>query len=134
MVADLWAAGVTLYMFLFGRVPFLAEDKEELFALIREREIEFPLEPGRKPVSSDSISLLKQMLTKQPAKVGVKISGTNNVGTSTASFPPQTEKEQMGYQNGRQGVSNFVATCSAQNRELIVLAGAGYVQGRDQRV
>ena len=66
MKADIWASGVTLYMFLYGRVPFQSEDQAELFQLIREKEVEFPITLGRKPISSDAIVLLKNLLQKNP--------------------------------------------------------------------
>ena len=32
---DLWACGVTLYMFVYGRVPFLAKTVSELYGRIQ---------------------------------------------------------------------------------------------------
>lgn len=66
--ADLWATCVTLYMFLFGRVPFASEDPVELAALIRGAELEFPIVPGRKPASSDAVSFLKRGMHKLQGK------------------------------------------------------------------
>jgi len=61
-VADLWAAGITLYMLLFGKVPFLAESREEIFFLIRSKELEFP---ENHDVSEDACNLLRKMLAKK---------------------------------------------------------------------
>jgi serine/threonine protein kinase len=68
MSADLWAAGVTLYMFLFGHVPFLSESPQELFQLIREQEVDFPVQMDRKPISSEAVLLLRNMLNKNASK------------------------------------------------------------------
>jgi serine/threonine protein kinase len=35
---DVWALGVTLYCFIYGRVPFLADTEYELFSLISKKE------------------------------------------------------------------------------------------------
>lgn len=68
-VADLWAAGITLYMMLYGEVPFQGETEEELFNKIKTEKLQFPLYPDRKPISSEAISLLKHMLAKKPSNV-----------------------------------------------------------------
>jgi len=61
--ADLWAAGVTLYMFLFGNVPFMADTREEIFYLIRTQPLYFPEVHN---VSDEAMSLLEKMLEKKP--------------------------------------------------------------------
>jgi serine/threonine protein kinase len=66
--ADIWACGVTLYIFLFGLLPFNSNDQLELFRKIREDKVEFPLLMNKKPVSSDAIKLLSQMLAKKTSQ------------------------------------------------------------------
>ncbi|TPX36258.1 hypothetical protein SmJEL517_g01468 [Synchytrium microbalum] len=39
---DIWALGVTLYCFVFGRVPFIADTEFELFNVIAKQPLEFP--------------------------------------------------------------------------------------------
>lgn len=39
---DIWALGVTLYCFLFGKVPFNANSELELFQMIVSNDVEFP--------------------------------------------------------------------------------------------
>lgn len=41
---DIWAAGITLYSFLTGKVPFWADNRPNLFEAIRHAEVEFPNE------------------------------------------------------------------------------------------
>lgn len=60
--ADVWAAGVCLYVFLFGTVPFLHKDPNQLFAAIKSDPYKLPL-----PISEAYESLLSNLLTKNPA-------------------------------------------------------------------
>ena len=39
---DMWAAGITLFMFLFGRPPFTAPTVTELYEVIQTAPLEFP--------------------------------------------------------------------------------------------
>ena len=63
--ADLWAASVTLYVFLFGFVPFLAFSESEMLSLIVQAQVKFPLEIGTTPVSSDAVRFLTKILSKK---------------------------------------------------------------------
>lgn len=45
--ADAWAVGATLYCFLFGATPFVADNEYELFRLIRATSaVEMPADPA----------------------------------------------------------------------------------------
>lgn len=61
--ADAWAAACTLYGWTFGHLPFYDEGLEQLFAKIREEEVEV----GR-AVSAELASLLRGMLAKDPSR------------------------------------------------------------------
>ena len=39
-MADIWAAGVTLYAWIFGYLPFIANDTESLFEAIRSQSVD----------------------------------------------------------------------------------------------
>ena len=60
-LADVWAAGVTLYMFLQGKLPFQGATREELSENIQRQKLEF----GSKKVSVEAKSLLRKMLQKR---------------------------------------------------------------------
>lgn len=58
--------GVTLYMMLYGHVPFNAEGGvSKLYERIASEEPEFPAAP---PVSDEAKDMIRQLLTKDPEK------------------------------------------------------------------
>ena len=62
--ADIWAMGVTLYCFVFGKIPFYHNNRISLYELIKTSELEFP--DGR-PLSPGLEDLLLRMLIKDPS-------------------------------------------------------------------
>ena len=63
---DIWALGVTLYCFIFGRCPFIADTEFELFFnVIPKQPLEFP---KNIPISDDLRDLLMKLLEKDPNK------------------------------------------------------------------
>ena len=69
---DIWAFGVTLYLFLFsGVLPFNGKNNDELRESILNTEIEWDsldLPGSKKKLSEQCKDLLKGMLNKDPAK------------------------------------------------------------------
>merc|ERR1719499_2505731 len=59
---DIWAAGVTLFCFLTGKVPFWAENRVELFDVIRKAEVSFP---DTVDLSDGAKDLCLKILTKK---------------------------------------------------------------------
>jgi len=60
---DVWAAGVCLYMFSFGRIPFVGANLMDQYRCIREDELKIP--EGADPLLMD---ILLRMLEKDPEK------------------------------------------------------------------
>lgn len=60
---DVWSLGVTLYCLVFGTTPFISPNIMALNEKICNDELVFP-----SPKSSELTSLLREMLTKDPAK------------------------------------------------------------------
>ncbi|KAL4086626.1 hypothetical protein PRIC1_013688 [Phytophthora ramorum] len=61
---DIWACGVTLYMFIYGHPPFVAKTMTELYGRIQNDTIEYPDSVGDRVVESELIDLLKHILDK----------------------------------------------------------------------
>jgi serine/threonine protein kinase len=62
--ADMWAAGVCLYIFVTGKLPFYSEVPTELFDQISTNEIKY----DGLGLSNSLINLLKRCLEKDPLK------------------------------------------------------------------
>ncbi|XP_042074789.1 calcium/calmodulin-dependent protein kinase kinase 1 isoform X4 [Haplochromis burtoni] len=60
---DVWAMGVTLYCFVFGKCPFIDEYILALHNKIRTKPVEFPETPK---ISEELQNLILQMLDKNP--------------------------------------------------------------------
>jgi len=66
---DIWALGVTLYCFVFGRCPFIADTEFELFNIIPRKPLTFPESvPGRPTVDASLKDLLSRLLEKDVYK------------------------------------------------------------------
>ncbi len=63
--ADIWAAGVTLYYFAYGKFPFKQKIGQDFQTVILTKEPEFPEE---KEVDPRIIQLIKDCLVKDPAQ------------------------------------------------------------------
>ncbi|CAG8460496.1 2085_t:CDS:10 [Ambispora leptoticha] len=63
---DIWALGVTLYCFIFGRCPFIADTEFELFFdVIPRKTLEFP---ENVEIPNDLKDLFMRLLEKDPSK------------------------------------------------------------------
>ena len=60
--ADVWACGVSLYMYLHGKCPFMSPNLVAIFQMIRETEPVYS--PSLSPAARD---LLEKLLDKDPA-------------------------------------------------------------------
>lgn len=68
---DIWALGVTLYCFLFGKLPFWATNEFELFNVIYSEDLKFPEKFPEDFTDEDkknAIDLLSKILDKDPKK------------------------------------------------------------------
>ncbi|KAI1300677.1 hypothetical protein EDD11_006056 [Mortierella claussenii] len=66
---DIWALGVTLYCFIYGRCPFIAETEFELFNIIPRKQPSYPDSvPGRDSVDAGLKDLLSRLLEKDVFK------------------------------------------------------------------
>jgi [calcium/calmodulin-dependent protein kinase] kinase len=61
--ADVWAIGIIMYVFLFGKLPFVSESTSDLFEEICGVEVQLPVK-----VSSSCKDLLFDLLKKDPTE------------------------------------------------------------------
>ncbi|KAF9214245.1 hypothetical protein CPC16_000920 [Podila verticillata] len=66
---DVWALGVTLYCFVYGCCPFIAETEYELFNIIPRRQLQLQESvPGRELVDKELQDLISRLLEKDMFK------------------------------------------------------------------
>ena len=59
-IADIWAIGICLYIFIFGEFPFDSDSESETGTKTSEKNYEFPFDPKNK----NSEKLLGDLLNK----------------------------------------------------------------------
>ncbi|KAG5628641.1 hypothetical protein H5410_000358 [Solanum commersonii] len=65
--ADIWSAGVIIYILLSGIPPFWGESEEEIFDEVLHGDIDFELDPWPK-ISQGAKDLVRRMLIRDPKK------------------------------------------------------------------
>lgn len=65
--ADVWSAGVILYILLSAMPPFWGKTKSKIFDAVRAADLRFPSEPWDK-ISKSAQELIKKMLCVDPLK------------------------------------------------------------------
>lgn len=65
--ADVWSAGVILYILLSGMPPFWGKTKSRIFESVRSAELRFPSDPWD-GVSDSAKELIARMLCRDPAQ------------------------------------------------------------------
>ena len=61
---DMWACGIMLYWFIYGKMPFQKKSKNELYQAILNEEIEYDNSQMRAHIPKEAIDLCQQLLKR----------------------------------------------------------------------
>ena len=64
-IADIWAVGICLYIFIFEEFPFDSDSELELGIKISEKNYKFPFEPDNKDFENLIDAMLKKDLNSR---------------------------------------------------------------------
>jgi calcium-dependent protein kinase len=64
---DIWSVGVIMHLMISGVLPFVAENRSELFRKIRRDPVDLTT-PEWSTISNSAKSLISKLLIKDPAK------------------------------------------------------------------
>ena len=65
---DIWAAGVTLYCFLFARTPFRGSNAYDIYQRVADDPVPLTGVPRKHPLSAQALGVLRRMLHKNPER------------------------------------------------------------------
>lgn len=88
---DVWACGITLYMMLYGRVPFMAKVLPLIYKKIQNDEVEYPDTKfgPLDPLAHDCLQLLLEKdPEKRPTIEQVRVSGSSKSSGSPSRLSP----------------------------------------------
>lgn len=81
--ADVWSAGVILYILLSGIPPFWGKTKSRVFDAVKAAALRFPSEPWDH-ISESAKDLIRGMLCTEPSR---RLTSQEVLGKFTFSFP-----------------------------------------------
>lgn len=84
--ADVWSAGVILYILLSGMPPFWGRTKSKIFDAVRASDLRFPTDPWDH-ISESARDLIMGMLCIDPSK---RLSAAEVLGKSVMYFSQET--------------------------------------------
>ncbi|WVZ13424.1 hypothetical protein V8G54_010990 [Vigna mungo] len=123
--ADVWSAGVILYILLSGTPPFWGKTKSRIFEAVKAASLKFPLEPWDR-ISESAKDLIKGMLCTDPSRRLTAQEVLDHCWMESN----QTNQEQLGQnqiQSCKQwdvGGSSFSASFMSRNQDISFGAGS----------
>ncbi|KAJ4953636.1 hypothetical protein NE237_030468 [Protea cynaroides] len=123
--ADVWSAGVILYILLSGMPPFWGKTKSRIFDAVRAADLRFPSNPWDR-ISASAKDLITGMLCKDPAKRLTAAEVLDHVWIKDCEHVAEEPYECDGLGCGQLdlGGSSFSTPCVARNQDFSFSSGS----------
>ncbi|KAK9123554.1 hypothetical protein Sjap_013156 [Stephania japonica] len=117
--ADVWSAGVILYILLSGMPPFWGKTKSRIFDAVRAATLRFPSDPWDL-ISSSAKDLIKEMLCTDPAQrlTAKQVLEHSWIKDSDQPTEEHSECEDLASDNLDLDHDSFSTPFSSKNRDL----------------
>lgn len=124
--ADVWSAGVILYILLSGMPPFWGKTKSRIFDAVRAADLRFPSDPWD-CVSESAKELIRGMLCRDPSQ---RLTAQQVLDHAWISHPAPLSKGSYECQKQHFGVSDmapFSTSFMTRNQDISFGAGSPIV-------
>lgn len=117
--ADVWSAGVILYILLSGMPPFWGKTKSRIFDAVRTADLRFPSDPWDR-ITESANDLIRGMLCTDPSKrLTAQQVLDHSWMKSTKSYPKQLSQcENLGYGACDVGRSSFTTPFMSRSQDI----------------
>ncbi|XP_043721564.1 calcium-dependent protein kinase 26-like [Telopea speciosissima] len=123
--ADVWSAGVILYILLSGVPPFWGKTKSRIFDAVRASNLRFPSDPWD-GISASAKDLISGMLCTDPAKrlTAAQVLDHTWIKDFEHVAEESYERDCLGCRNLDLGGSSFSTQFVTRNRDLSFTSGS----------
>ncbi|GFZ15274.1 phosphoenolpyruvate carboxylase-related kinase 1 [Actinidia rufa] len=121
--ADVWSAGVILYILLSGMPPFWGKTKSRIFDAVRAADLQFPSDPWDR-ISYSAKELICGMLCRDPSQ---RFTAQQVLDHAWISHPAPLSERSIECQKHRCGESDtapFSSSLMARNEDISFSAGS----------
>ncbi|XP_062000145.1 calcium-dependent protein kinase 26-like [Rosa rugosa] len=117
--ADVWSAGVILYILLSGMPPFWGKTKSSIFDAVRTADLRFPSDPWD-GITESANDLIRGMLCKDPSKrLTAHQVLEHSWMRSTESLSKQPSQcKNLGYKECDGGSSSFTTSFMSRSQDI----------------
>lgn len=122
--ADVWSAGVILYILLSGMPPFWGKTKSRIFEVVKAADLRFPSEHWDR-ISESAKDLIRGMLCVEPSKRLTAREVLDHCWMESNQTNPETLSEQKIGSCGEWGVGTESFSASFMSRNQDISFGGG---------
>ncbi|XP_058084737.1 calcium-dependent protein kinase 13 [Magnolia sinica] len=128
--ADVWSAGVILYILLSGMPPFWGKTKSRIFDAVRAADLRFPLDPWG-CISESAKDLITRMLSTDPVQRLSAAQVLDHPWIKDYCYQPEEPFELQKSNSGQLGlgIGSFSTPKNSADRDLSFGSGSPVLRG-----